>query len=300
MNDRHLNLYLPSHLRRDHEAGSANILTRIMAALAPAGWTFTHHAESDGVDPAEGYAIVHMQEPRNAQTLCLRRAYHYPFWRLEATNERWHFDVAQAAFEATTIPAGLAKAFMKRWGEKVLGKGVSRRDGYIFMPLQGRLLQHRSFQTMSPLEMIAQTLAADPHRNIRAKLHPHEDYTLEELRALSDLAEKYPRLMLVEDDWQSLVSHCDYVVTQNSSVALNGFFARKQAVLFAGIDFHHIAASVENQGVDAAFAQMKAPPPDFATYLYWFFRMQSVNGAMEDGVDQLRARFIRHGWPVVP
>lgn len=298
MSDRHLNLYLPAHLRRDHDAGGANILSRILAALEPAGWRFTHHPEADGDSPATGYAIVHMKEPRDAQTLCLRRAYHYPFWRLEATNERWRFDVAQAKFDAEAVPAGLAKAFMNRWGEKVLGKGVIRRDGYIFMPLQGRLLEHRSFQTMSPLDMIRATLDADPHRNIRVKLHPSEEYSLDELRALNDLSEANPRLIVVEDAWQSLVMQCDYVVTQNSSVALNSFFARKQAVLFAGIDFHHIAAPVADLGVEAAFARMKEPAPDFAAYLFWFFRMQSINGAMEEGVEQVRARFARHGWPV--
>ena len=298
MSERHLNLYLPAHLRRDHEAGGKNILSGIVAALEPAGWSISHHPEADGVNPASGYAIVHMQEPRDAQTLCLRRAYHYPFWRLEATNERWRFDVARAAFDAEDVPAGLAKAFINRWREKVLGAGTVRRDGYIFMPLQGRLLDHRSFQTMSPIEMIRATLAADPHRNICAKLHPNEEYSLEELRALSDLAAGEPRLLVIEEDWRDLLFHCDYVVTQNSSVALNGYFVRKQAVLFAGIDFHHIAASVEKSGVVAAFARMNEPPPDFAAYLFWFFRQQSINGAMEDGVAQLRARFAAHGWPV--
>ena len=43
--------------------------------------------------------MSHIKMPLDKRGLCFRRAYHYPFWQIEQTAERWSWDVAQAAFE---------------------------------------------------------------------------------------------------------------------------------------------------------------------------------------------------------
>ncbi len=45
-------------------------------------------------------------------------------------------------------------------------------------------------------------------------------------------------------------------MTQNSAVAMTGYFFHKPSVLFGRIDFHHIAANVHELGVDEAFRQV--------------------------------------------
>lgn len=145
--------------------------------------------------------------------------------------------------------------------------------------------------------MLKVVLDRIPKKPILVTLHPKEVYTQADLAALDQLAARFPRLRLTAAGPEVLAG-CDMVVTQNSSVALHGFFAGKLAVLFAGSDFHHIAGSVWRDGVDKAFAALDGPTPDFATYLCWFFRRQAINGGAPDCEAQIQARFRRHGWPV--
>ncbi len=295
-----LHVYLPEAMARDAVAGQVNIINRIAVAVEPFGWRLEFHDES----PAEramalgrgGRALFHMAEPAVTGGLTLRRAYHYPFWQIEATAARWEFDVAKAVFEPLEIDPNQVKSFADRLRQRVLGDGPVTRNGYVFMPLQGRISHHRSFQSMSPLAMIEATLVAEPQRKIWATLHPKESYDADEMAALDALQSRFPRFRLVQGDAVALLRGCDYVVTQNSGLALNGYLLGKPAVLFARIDFHHIAGSVPQMGVAAAFAWAKAGPPDFAAYLYWFFKQHTINAGAREAEDQIRARFARHGW----
>lgn len=294
---RTLHIYLHSPFRENAETGRVNIFNRMQAALPDWRLVYVPDTEAERLRaPDRDHNLFHMVEPTGPNVLCLRRAYHYPFWRIEATNERWNFDVARAMFDPARVPAEEARAFLDRWRPKVFRDGPVTREGFVFVPLQGRMSEHRSFQSMSPFAMIETVLAQDPSRRVLATPHPREDYSDRDMAALSDLQRRFPKLQLVRRDTKDLLGACDYVVTQNSSVALTGFFAGKQAVLFAGIDFHHVAGSVPFVGVARAFNMLRQPLPDFSAYLWWFFKAQSINGGAPDAEDQIRSRFRRHGW----
>lgn len=295
--ERVLHIYLHSPFKEAAEAGNVNIFRRLQAALPD--WTLKFHPDTPAersAAPDRGHGLFHMQPPNGPQILNLRRAYILPFWRIEAVAERWLFDVAQAAFDPALIPLDEAKAFQRRWRAKLLGKGASRQQGYILIPLQGRISEHRSFQQSSPLAMLETVLDRIPHKPVLATLHPKEDYFPDEIQALERMERRFPRFRLVRDQTPGLLLGCDAVVTQNSSVALHGFFADKPAVLFAGSDFHHVAGSVPRDGLEAAFASLGAPPPDFPRYLCWFFRHQAINGGSPECEVQIASRLRRHGW----
>ena len=286
-------LYLPAHLREGHEAGQVNILSRILAALP--GWQVTHAPEEAGeTQPHQGFAITHMQEPRRPGTLCLRRAYWYPFWRIEPTNERWNFAVARQTPDYAAIPRRV-QAFHARLRDRVLAGRKITREGFIFAPLQGRLTEHRSFQSMSPLAMLEETLARQP-LPVVASLHPGESYRPQDHAALARLAQN-PRFRLVQAPAADLIAGCDFVVSQNSSVALQAMIAGKGAVLFAGIDFHHPAGSVPRDGLAAAFEIGTTPPARMADYLWWFFKQQAIDAQAEDAPARIRALLTAEGWP---
>lgn len=294
-----LNIYLPSPLREDALVGKVNIVNRIKAAVASQGLRLDIHADTaaERADPARrhGWSLFHMQEPVGPRCLCLRRAYHFPFWQIEGTNERWWFDVAQAPFDPGGIDPAAARPFFQRWRRRIVGERTASRDGFIFMPLQGRLGEHRPFQAMSPISMVHATLEQDA-RPIIATLHPAEHYNSADLHALEDLIRRYPRLDVRRADPLPLLAACDLVVTQNSSVALTGYFLKKPAVLFAGIDFHHIAGSVPREGIAKAFQRAECSTPDHAAYLYWFFHLNTINGAAPDAEAKILGRFTRLGW----
>jgi hypothetical protein len=295
-----IHVYLPDQMQRDAVAGDVNIINRIAAAVAPAACRLVFHRQDpDQLAKAvsrKGRALFHMIDPVVPGGLTLRRAYHYPFWQIEAMAARGQFDVAHAVFDAAGIDPNMAESFQGRLRDRVLGAGVATQGGYVFMPLQGRLSQHRSFQAMSPLAMIEAALQQERHLPIRATLHPKEVYDAGDLAALADLARRFARFQLVQGDALALLRGCDYVVTQNSGLALQGFLLGKPAVLFADIDFHHIAGSVPRMGVQAAFATVRGAAPDFAAYVYWFFKLNTINAGAVEAEDQIRVRLCRHGW----
>lgn len=290
-----LRIRLDDAMRQAALAGEVGIIRRIVAALPD--WTVRLLAEDAPPDGA-AYDLWHMRDPVSPRGLTLRQAYFYPFWRIEATNERWNFDVARAAFRADAIPPDQARGFAARLRARHFPDVTPRSGGFVLIPLQGRLLEHRSFQSMSPVAMIDTALRALPDRTFLATLHPKETYDSPEVDALAALCHRYPNLKVHSGGTGDLLPDCDLVVTQNSSIALKGFLLEKPAVLFAGIDFHHIAGSVPRQGVDAAFATALGAPPDFAAYLAWFFRRHAINAGAEKAEAQIRSRLRRHGWPV--
>ena len=284
--DRVLNFYLDGDKRARAEAG-IGIFGAVLGVVRAAGWE-VRYAGQEGEVAGEGYHLVYNRAVEGAFCFSLRRCYMEKFYRIEATNDRWDWEVASLPFSPET-----GKAWFQRYWREQLFRGQSiTQGGYIFMPLQGKLLQRRHFQMASPVEMITATLAADPARRIVATLHPREIYSDAELTALRGIA----RFELVTGSLQVLAG-CDYVVTQNSSMALTGFFADKPAVLFARIDFHHIAASVARLGVAGAFAAVHHPQP-YAAYLHWFFKRQALAASGEGHEVQIADRLRAHGWPL--
>ncbi|MGR3343499.1 MAG: hypothetical protein ACU0DI_09810, partial [Paracoccaceae bacterium] len=285
-------------------AGKINFVNRVVTAFRNCGFQSDFKENSDiellrsAKDP--GYSMFHMDDPFHPRALTMRRAYYYPFWRIEASAKRWEWQVANADFDLGYIDPDLASTFFGYWQNRFFDDAPSaaKDEGYIYIPLQGRLLERRSFQAMSPIEMIKATLAAEPNRLIRATLHPKEQYLRAETEALDTLTEDHPRMTLSSRSAEALVRDCSYVVTQNSSAAVIGYFHRKPAVLFAKIDFHHIAAKVHDLGVPAAFTRVRAMRPPFAKYLFWFLQKMSINAGREDAEDKILATVRAMGWHV--
>lgn len=294
-------LYLhvnPDQVQR-HAEGKAGVLNVVTDAVSARGWEVVVRSLADrhGLPTVKGHHLFCSQDVIGCNCLNLRRCYREPFYCIEPTNDRWHYEVAGKVFEPGAVKTGF-RGFMGYWRPRVLGEITPRRGGYVLMPLQGRLLQHRSFQSMSPVEMIRATLKAERHRPVLATLHPKETYGPDELAALAEISRQEPRFQLSSRPTMTLLADCDYVVTQNSGVALTGFFAEKPAVLFARIDFHHIGGSVPRDGVDAAFAKALGPPPDFGRYLYWFFALNAIPYWDGDAKDRIVARLRHFGWPI--
>lgn len=281
-----LNFYLGDDKRARAEAG-IGIFGAVVGVVKAAGWEVRYAGQAAEV-MGEGYHLVYNRATEGRFCFVLRRCYLEKFYRIEASNDRWDWEVAGLPFSAAPGQAW----FQRYWRERLFCGLAVTRDGYIFMPLQGKLLQRRHFQAASPIEMIRTTLAADPVRRIVATLHPREMYSDAELDALRGIE----RFELVQGSLPVLAG-CDYVVTENSSLALTGFFAGKPAVLFARIDFHHIAASVARLGAMGAFAAVHRPQP-YASYLHWFFKQQALAASGDGHEMQIAARLRAHGWPL--
>lgn len=298
-----LTFYLEDGLRQSAQAGRHNFIGLVAGVARQAGYRVEYRpnsvAERLQAETRPGHALYHMDGPTAPRALIFRRVYHYPFWAIEPEPARWDWRVARTGFPAGNVPRREADRFYRFWRTRLFGDAAdqARRDGFVYVPLQGRLLDRRSFQTCSPLDMLRAVLAHDRDRPVIAALHPKESYCEAELQALEALDRDSPRLTLRVGEMQRWLAGCDYVVSQNSSAAFNGFFFGKPAVLFARSDFHHIAANVVDLGVAAALEAGPQLHPDYAGYLHWVWQVMSINAGRPEAPDRIRAALARAGWP---
>jgi hypothetical protein len=294
-----LHMYLEGPLRKSAEAGDHNFINLMIEVLEKSQFRVVFHDVSEVGNHNHSFSISHMKEPPNNRGLVFRRAYHYPFWQIEQTNKRWDWDVARAVFDPD-LNAPDAARFYGFWQKRQFKDAPNHigRDGYIYVPLQGRLNQHRSFQSCSPIEMIEYCLDHDLQRNVIATLHPNEQYSELELAKLEALQSKHSRLTVDMGDMVRHLQNCDYVVTQNSSAAFAGYFFGKPALLFGRIDFHHIAEVADMNDLANSFANVMKASPDYAKYIWWFWQHNCINGGRADAQEKIAARFKRFGWPI--
>jgi len=242
-------------------------------------------------------SLMHMKEPASPQGLVFRCVYHMPFWQIEATEKRWNWQVALESFEATDISQARAERFQANWKTRLFPELEAQSGDHVYIPLQGRLLDRRSFQSCSPIKMAKAVLSATD-RPVVFGLHPKETYTEKELETLRKTIAPHSNATLVMGDMDQHLPSCHLVVTQNSAVAFNGYFFNKRAILLAGIDFHHIAQKATDKTLAAAMDQTPGDPPNFAQYLWWFWQIKSINAGRPNARDKIRYRLAALGWPV--
>lgn len=299
-----LRLCLEPPLLKSAEAGEHNFINLIVDVAENARFRVEYCPSTElelfksvGDDV---FTLSHMKHPPSGRGLVFRRVYHYPFWQIDQTAKRWDWDIARAAYDPSDVPGQEAARFAGYW-KKRLFKGACdqvEQTGYIYVPLQGRIRDHRSFQSCSPLDMLRATLKHADGKPVVATLHPKEDYGAADLAALEALGEAHPHLDISMGDMAQHLQRCDFVVTQNSGVAFDGYFFGKAALLFGKIDFHHIAVRAEMDHLAASFKAVPQHRPDFDAYLWWFWQHQSINAGRDDAKDKIAARFRRFGWPI--
>lgn len=296
--DKTIRFYMEEPLRKSAAKGEHNFLRLIENVVTKAHYRVDYCDFPKNGDAFPGYSLTHMISPPNANGLVFRRVYHYPFWQIDAVAQRWHWDVARADFDPDAASSD-ASRFYKFWQKRLFrdAPDSSRKEGFVYVPLQGHLQRQRLFQSCSPIEMIEHTLAHSG-RKVIATLHPKETYSSSDRNALKALAKVHPQLTIATGDMERYLQTCDYVVTQNSGVAFSGFFFGKPALIFGQIDFHHIAVRADLQALGDSFDRIAAHAPDYEKYVWWFWQDQCINAGRYDAEARIAARLRRFGWPV--
>ena len=292
--------YMEPELCKSAQAGQHNFIRKVSDVMSGAGLEVRYQAFGlRGAPEGKGWSMSHIKMPPDQRGLCFRRAYHYPFWQIEQSAERWSWDVAQSAFEPDPSQAKEAARFYGFWQNRLFGDAPqdTRRDGYIYVPLQGKISDHRPFQICSPLAMVEHCLTHSD-KPVIATLHPNERYEKSEIAALKKLEQTYELLTVQTGGMAALLVGCDYIVTQNSSVAFNGYFFGKPSLLFRKADFHHIAVQADLDKLAAGFSEVQQTAPDYSAYIHWFWQNNSINAGKPDADEKIAARLKRFGWPV--
>ena len=296
--------YLHPKLRRRAEQGNHNFIAKVGEVLKAAGFAVAYDNDDKVARlramARSGFSLFLMQDPVNKRGLVMRKTYLYPFWHIEKEAARWDWPVAQETFAWSPDKAQVASNFYRFWRQRQFGDAAfdTRRDGFVYVPLQSQLLRKRSFQACSPIDMIKAVLAHDPDRQVMLTLHPNETYSPEENAALEALLAQHDRLFLEIGDMERYLQTCDYVVTQNSSAGFLANFFAKPVVLFARADFHHIALNVHELGAQQALSAADDHRPDYAGYLHWFLQENAINAGRSESHDAIRAVLRGHNWPV--
>lgn len=294
-NDRQVRIHLGPAALEMARAGRHNFLNRLVAVLRECGYATDFRAngfaERIATGALPGWSMFEMEPPEGQCSLVFRRAYVAPFWQIDRTERRWDWSVARADFSVRPADRAEAEKFAAYWRKRLYPdlELPARRSGVIYVPLQGRLLEQRGFQSDSPLGMLETVLTRFPDRDVVATCHPKLALSSPEQDGLAGLLARHPRLRITHSPSEEMLGICDLVVTQNSAVAFEALFFRKPVLLFAGIDFHHPFASAHRDGLENALDQLAGSEPDHDGYLWWYLQRQSLNAGRED----FRARTIK-------
>lgn len=225
--------------------------------------------------PGISFSDEGMENARRA--FVIRRSYRQKFFRIEKSQHRKDWGTTNAEFDVSNIDTLSANIFYRKQIRdlKVLKFKKPIERSYVFVPLQSRLTKKRSFQSFSPIDMVKQTIEKSNGRPVVITLHPTVKYSKKDLRAVEKLTEN-PRVTLSTAPMHEILAGCDYVVTENSSVALYGVLHKKPAIVFAVCDFHHIFQYVPKVGVEHAFENVLQDEPNFVKYNFWFFMVQMI------------------------
>ena len=91
-----LNFYLDSQKRSRAEAGDG-IFGLVTAVVKAAGWQVCYRNDADPVT-GDGYHLVYNREVLEPNCLSLRRCYLDHYFRIEASNDRWEWEVARKPY----------------------------------------------------------------------------------------------------------------------------------------------------------------------------------------------------------
>ena len=296
--------HLHPKLRRQAENANHNFIATVSEVLEAAGLVVAFDSDDQAARlramARPGRSMWLMQRPVNARALVFRKTYLYPFWHIEKVAERWEWPVAKAQFDPGSVDPRKAANFYRFWRNRLFDDAprAARRDGFVFVPLQGKLLEKRSFQCASPIDMLKSVLAHDTTRQVVVTLHPNETYSTAEQAALAALADNHARLSVQDAGKVRYLQNCDYVVTQNSGAGFMGLFFGKPLVLFGKTDCHHIGLSVAELGAAGAIVAAPSHAPDYPSYLYWFLQVQAINAGRPEAKTRIRNVLRGHGWPV--
>lgn len=276
-------------------SGHFNFLNRVRTAAEGRGWQVELAAQTDDPPERHVYALHHMAGPAHQRVKVFRRNYYYPFWHIETQPQRWRWPVANATFDPLAIDPESARRFMVNLRRRVLGSVPSDQRGHVLIALQANLLETRSFQTMSPVAMVA--AIAQTGQACIATTHPNVVYSQPERAALERLTSTYKNLSMGTNSTE-LLHGAAFVATQNSSVGFDAYLMERPVILFAQIDFHHIALNVADIGVETALRMAPGHRPDYAAYLWWFLKEHSIDAMAADAEDAILRAMKKGGWPI--
>lgn len=297
-------LYLPDELRQQAKRGQHNFISKISNVIAASGLRIGYDGDDDD-PPARaqrraGFALFWQNGPVQERCLTISRTYIYPFWRIETQGNPVDFAVARRVFDSAAVDARKAANFLRLWQNRLHDMSAMdlRRDGFVFVPLDGDLDNRRPSAVMDQITVIETVLRYEKRRPVIVTLDSAASYHPDQQKRLTDLLDQHDRLYIRNGDSARYFKTCDYVVAASAATGFAALFFAKPVISLCKTDFHHITLTADGDDLAPVFAAAPDHAPDYAAYLYWFLQMNAINAGRPEAAQQVENALRGHGWPV--
>jgi hypothetical protein len=296
--------YLPAHLRQQAKRGQHNFINKLSDVVKSARLRIAFDSDDDAArDRAAkraGFGLFMQDGLDSERCLTISKAYIFPFWRIEKQADFWDLPIAQQRFDPQAVDPRKAANFYRLWQNRLHDMSAMdlRRDGFVFVALQGGLFDQDRAAMMDQISLIKAVLKHDPNRPVMATLDPNTAYSMDEHQALSDLLDQHDRLYIRTGDAVRYMKTCDYVVTQAPDQGFAALFFGKPVITACKTDFHHITLTPDAGDLAPCFAAVADHAPDYAAFLYWFLQINTINAGRPEAAQRIENVLRGHGWPV--
>ncbi|MBK4217297.1 hypothetical protein JJJ17_15310 [Paracoccus caeni] len=233
-------------------------------------------------------------------------AYFWEYWHLDPMGVKAFSSIGDQAFDPDAIDPDQARDFVETLRDRYARKRRSKYDqpgdrrsfpaGALAVFMQGSYPQSSGAARMDDFEMLSIVMDQAGDRRVIVKPHPLASDAYD-LALLRDMARRDRRILIAEANVYDILQASAVTISQNSTVALEGFMCGIPAILFARSDFHHQAGTITApEDFGPTLQAQLAGDHDFSRYLYWYFTKHCLDLHSPDLHSQIWARFEAAGF----
>jgi len=233
-------------------------------------------------------------------------AYIGAFWHLDPNGVKALSSIGHREFDPTAFSAKRVATFFEGLQNRYVRKRNSKygqREEHVDVPKNAISL---FFQGMAPLstgvskfeDFDILELLLNQTSGVPIVVKPHPLVTQKhEIDFLHDLAKQDNRLFVTDANVHDILQNSAVTISNNSTVALEGFFHKKPAILFGDSDFHHIAHRFHTgDNVLDLIGKAKNSRPAYPEFLAWYFLDQCLHLNSKKLKEKVYAIFRQHGF----
>lgn len=212
-------------------------------------------------------------------------AYFWGFWHLDPKGIKAFSSIGDLEYDESLVPEDEANIFYKTLVEKYVHKRLSKYDQEkeikrfpkksIGLFFQGNYPKKSGASKYSDIDILDMLINVAGDRNIIVKPHPLSS-DISDIIEAAQRSESDKRVIITDANVHDILKSVDITVSNNSTVALEGFLHNKPAIILGKSDFHHAAFRVDDENRLYHILKEKNNKPNFINYLFWYFRMNCL------------------------
>ncbi|RYG92618.1 hypothetical protein EU803_00495 [Loktanella sp. IMCC34160] len=234
-------------------------------------------------------------------------AYLWEYWHLDPIGTKAFSSIGHMTYDPSSVAPKRTEAFMRNLKNRYVDSRKSKyRQPFVRLDLptgaisvffQGRYPMASGASQHSDSKILRATQEAAGDRPIIVKPHPMSS-DASDRRMVEDLAKEDDRIFLVDANVHDILAASACTISNNSTVALEGFMHGVPAIHCGRSDFHHLAEDGSDLSqLQTAIQKAVGTRHDYDTYLTWYFVKHCIHLRSGKLNEILWDRFARAGFP---